>query len=117
MSADEFRKLALDFAQVKSEDLLGVSFREHYGFVDVKEGSAKLLIENLNGIEYNGHPLVVERAASLSERPRRANNNRGNNRGGNNRDQNGGGYGRGRRDDNQRNNQRPDNRRNDNRNR
>jgi hypothetical protein len=68
MNADEFKKLALDFAQVSADDLRGVNFREHYGFVDLPEPAAVKLIENLNGIEYNGHPLAVERATAVRER-------------------------------------------------
>lgn len=71
MTADLFRDLAMEFAELKAEDLRMLTIREHYGFVDIYREQAETLIGALNGIEYNGMPLPIERAATLTRKPQR----------------------------------------------
>lgn len=96
MTADLFRDLAVEFAELKAEDLRMLTIREHYGFVDVYREQAETLIAALNGIEYNGMPLPIEHAATLTRRPqrrssgprRRPRNDRSGNRSRNDRERN-----------------------------
>jgi RNA recognition motif-containing protein len=71
LNEDSFKKLAQEKADVDAKDLKKLTIREHYGFVDALEPVAKKLIENLNGIEINGSILPVEKATSLTEKPRK----------------------------------------------
>jgi ATP-dependent RNA helicase DeaD len=104
ITAEVFKELAAQFAELKAEDLRAISLRDHYGFVDLYEREANALIQNMNGIEYNGAPLPVELAIVPSSRdrgPRRDRGRGGEGRGGRDdrggRDRRGGGGGRDRR--------------------
>ena len=68
MTPELFTDLAIEFGELKREDIKLLTIREHYGFIDILEPQAKALLKNLNGIEYNGHILPVEVATSLSQR-------------------------------------------------
>ena len=68
MTADLFTQLAENMGEVGREDLKRISFRDHYGYVDLCEEKAIQLINNLNGIEYNGAVLPVQRATTLGKR-------------------------------------------------
>lgn len=65
MTANIFADLASEFAELRHDELLALSIREHYGFVDLLPVQVERLINNLNGIEYNGQVLPVELAAVL----------------------------------------------------
>lgn len=65
MTSQTFTDLAVEFADIKPEHLCRLSIREHYGFVDVKAEHARMLLKNLNGIEYNGTMLPVEYATAI----------------------------------------------------
>lgn len=65
MTSQTFTDLAVEFANIKPEHLCRLSIREHYGFVDVKAEHARMLLKNLNGIEYNGTMLPVEYATAI----------------------------------------------------
>ena len=62
----EFCSLAAEFAELSQESILNLSIRDNYLFVDLKEENANKLIENLNGIEFNGESLPVELATVLA---------------------------------------------------
>lgn len=58
-----------------------------FGFVEMSnDDEAKAAIEQLNGKELDGRPIIVTEARPREDRPRTFNNDRGGNRGG------GGGY-------------------------
>ena len=76
MTAEVFLELAREFAEIPTETLRNISIREHYGFVDLPARQVETIIENLNGIEYNGQPLPVE-IALIPTRPERRRDNRG----------------------------------------
>ena len=63
-----FKELALEFAELQPESLRKLTIREHYGFVDLYKPQADILIQSVNGIEYNGGPLPVEYAVTLTQR-------------------------------------------------
>ena len=65
MTPEVFTGLALEFAELRDPDILDLTIREHYGFVDVPAPVATQLIQNLNGIEYNGSLLVLEVATQM----------------------------------------------------
>lgn len=67
MTEDEFLRLSLEFGDLEETDILQVVMRENYGYVDLYRNKAKTLIENLNGIEYNGESLAVEMAKVLNK--------------------------------------------------
>ena len=71
MTSDLFRDLAMEFAELKPEDLRKLTIREHYGFVDLYKAQADILVQSLNGIEYNGTELPVEYAGALTRKPER----------------------------------------------
>lgn len=101
MTEPEFVKLAEEFAELKQSDIIHVAFRDNYGFVDLKQGKAQILIDNLNGIEYNGETLEVELATVLdSNRPEKSRYGKGHDRQGghHNRRMHDGGHDRNRRD-------------------
>ncbi|MCC6933946.1 MAG: DbpA RNA binding domain-containing protein [Deltaproteobacteria bacterium] len=68
MNEELFIQLAENMGEIKKEDIRHISIREHYGFVDLIEDKAKQLINNLNGIEYNGVSLLVQKATTLGRR-------------------------------------------------
>jgi len=70
MTPEVFSDIAREFAEVPASLLKNISVREHYGFVDITESKAQVLISSLNGIEYNGQPLPVELAYVPSPNPR-----------------------------------------------
>lgn len=80
LSRDSFLDIAASHANIDEEQLRKLSIREHYGFVDLLQPHADTLIENLKGVQFQGTELVVEKAASLSDR-RRRNYGGGNRRG------------------------------------
>ena len=71
MTPQIFTELAQEFADIKPEGIKHLVVREHYGFVDLDPPLAERLIENLNGIEYNGAYLPVEVAAVVRSEERR----------------------------------------------
>ena len=71
MTPQTFTDLALEFAEIPAEKLKRLSIRDRYGFVDLDTADAEKLIANLNGIQYNGALLPIERAASFREEQRR----------------------------------------------
>lgn len=68
MSPEVFTDLAVEFGELKAEDLRNLTIREHYGFVDAIEPKASQLTKNLNGIEYNGQTLPVEFATVIANK-------------------------------------------------
>lgn len=66
MSPKLFIDLATSIGEIKDSDIERLTIREKYGYVDIFEPSATRLLNALNGIEYNGQVLPVERAAVLS---------------------------------------------------
>ncbi len=81
MTPDALGSLAKEFAEIDENAIRNISMRDHYGFADLLEPQAKKLIETLHGIEHNGAPLLVELAATQSNRDRGQGNRRGNDRG------------------------------------
>jgi ATP-dependent RNA helicase DeaD len=71
MTPQTFTDLALEFAEIPAEKLKRLSIRDRYGFVDLDTADAEKLIANLNGIQYNGALLPIERAAAFREERRR----------------------------------------------
>ncbi|MCB0322314.1 MAG: DEAD/DEAH box helicase [Bdellovibrionales bacterium] len=71
MTNQLFTDLAAELAELNKSDLRKLIIRERYGFVDLYAPQAERLTASLNGIEYNGHPLPVELATTLSPRERR----------------------------------------------
>ena len=70
ISKDELANLAVEFAELKANDILHIRLRDHYAYVDLIENNARTLVAALNGIEYNGSPLPVEIATEIkSSRP------------------------------------------------
>ncbi|MCC6953212.1 MAG: DEAD/DEAH box helicase [Deltaproteobacteria bacterium] len=98
MTAELFRELANEFAELREDDIKYLVIRERHGFFDINSQRVEKVLENLNGIEYNGHPLPIEVATSLKreethgghQHSRRGNG--GNDRGGDER-RRGGGHG------------------------
>ena len=68
MTEDLFRQLAVNMGEIEANDIKHIIIREQYGFVDLLEPKAKKLIDNLNGIEYNGIDLPIERASTVNKR-------------------------------------------------
>jgi hypothetical protein len=69
ITAEIFTDLAVEFAEISRQDIKYLVVRDTYGFADVAEMHARTLIDNLNGIEYNGALLPVE-CATILEPPR-----------------------------------------------
>ncbi len=65
MTPQIFTELAKEFADITPEGINHLVVREQYGFVDLEKPLAERLIENLNGIEYNGFDLPVEVATVI----------------------------------------------------
>ena len=78
MNEDLFRQLATTMGDVEQSDLRHVSIRDSYGFVDLTEPQASVLIANLDGIEYNGAVLPIQRAAVLGKSQQRPSKPQGN---------------------------------------
>ena len=76
MTDELFRKLATTMGEINDDQISRLSIRESYGFVDLLEPQASKLINNLNGIEYNGTELPIERASVISKRPPRGGDRR-----------------------------------------
>ncbi|MDD2942143.1 MAG: DEAD/DEAH box helicase [bacterium] len=75
MTADDFRALATDIAEIDDKSLRMVRFREHYGFIDLPLQEANKMIDNMNGMEYNGEPILIEFASEIMRAtPRRGGN-------------------------------------------
>ncbi len=68
MTTSLFKELALEFAELRPDDLRKLTIRDYYGFVDLFQPKADTLIKCLNGIEYNGLALPVEYASTISSR-------------------------------------------------
>ena len=67
MTPDLFRELAGQFAEISAADIKYLVFRENYGFFDVAGGKVRTILENMSGIEYNGHTLPIEVATTLKK--------------------------------------------------
>ncbi len=89
LTRESFLDLAASHANIDEDQLRKLTIREHYGFVDLLQPNADSLIEQLKGVQFQGEKLVVEKAASLSDRRRR--NSGGGNRRGSRNDSRGGG--------------------------
>ncbi len=68
MNDETFLTLVTDKAGLDKKDIQNLSFRDHYGFVDIGSKNAKKLIDSLNGIDYKGAELAVEKATSMKPR-------------------------------------------------
>jgi hypothetical protein len=91
MTDDLFKEIATGIADLKEGQIKRSVFRQRHGFVDLMEPHASQLVSALNGIEYNGITLPVERAALLNQNKP----NRGGGRGNQRNDRRGGGDRRG----------------------
>ena len=111
MTDSSLRDLVCEFTNLEPDAIKHVTLRGHYSFLDTVEKHAKVILESMAGIEYNGEALPIE-VAAVQERRHRGQNDR---RGGGRRDQGRGGNDRGgRRNDNRNNSRgRNDNRRRD----
>ncbi len=61
----DFRQLISSIGDVAEENIVRIKIRDNYSFIDVKEHVSEMLINNLNGIEYNGEALPVEFASKV----------------------------------------------------
>lgn len=59
LTEEEFRRLAADFSEISDKDIRRVVMGSSNGFANIKAQSADTLIENLDGIEYNGETLNI----------------------------------------------------------
>ena len=59
LTENEFMHLATSVGEVDAAQIVRLKLRENYGFIDVKSDVAETLVNNLNGIEYNGNVLPV----------------------------------------------------------
>ena len=66
MTRELFTQLATEFAEVSEAALKNLELKDTCGFVELSQEHAETLINNLNGIEYNGAPLPIEIAAKTS---------------------------------------------------
>lgn len=65
MTADLFKELANEFADIKSHEIFDLVVYDNYGFVTTSCENAESIINSLNGIEYNSKLLPIEYAATL----------------------------------------------------
>ena len=59
LTENEFKQLATSIGEIDAGQIIRVKLRDNYGFIDVKSDAATTLVNNLNGIEYNGNILPV----------------------------------------------------------
>ena len=59
LTENEFKQLATSVGEIDAGQIVRLKLRENYGFIDVKSNVAETLVNNLNGIEYNGNVLPV----------------------------------------------------------
>ena len=72
LTAKKFIKLVEENCELEAEVIKATSFRDNYGFVDLEKSDAEILIEKLNGFEFEGSNIPVELACSLKpNKPRR----------------------------------------------
>ncbi|MDR2338245.1 MAG: DbpA RNA binding domain-containing protein [Deltaproteobacteria bacterium] len=65
LTENEFKQLATSIGDIEASKIVRLKLHEHYGFIDVKEDAADTLVNNLNGIEYNGAILPVQHAGRV----------------------------------------------------
>ena len=74
MDAASFIELAKEHTGLSKKDFKVISFRSHYGYVDLNKDHAKTLIEKVNGIEHNELQLPVEKACEIGSNQRKRRN-------------------------------------------
>lgn len=68
MTPELFTDLVVELAEIAPGDLRHLTIRECYGYVDLNGEKALALLNNLNGIDYNGQLLQLEIACAFTQR-------------------------------------------------